>query len=90
MRPKHPDNAGLPARISSDKRACQGFAHLCCAAVPALAISLDNLFFRQRQVRQFHFLGAAAAEQGIVDDEDVPAGLARQRRNGPLDDGRAQ
>ena len=31
--------------------------------------------------QQLYFLGAVAAEQGIVDDEDVPAGLARQRRN---------
>lgn len=40
--------------------------------------------------QQFHFFGAIATEQGIVDDEDVPAGLARQRRNGLLDDSRAQ
>ena len=31
--------------------------------------------------QQFHFLGAVAAEQGIVDDEDVPERLARQRRD---------
>lgn len=31
--------------------------------------------------QQFHFLGAVAAEQRIVDDEDVPARLARQRRD---------
>ena len=40
--------------------------------------------------QQFHFLGTVAAEQRVVDDEDVPARLARQRRNGLLDDGRAQ
>lgn len=40
--------------------------------------------------QQLYFLGAVAAEQRVVDDEDVPACLARQRRDGLLDDGRTQ
>ena len=40
--------------------------------------------------QQFHFLGAVAAEQRIVNDEDIPPGFARQRCNNLLDDGRAQ
>ena len=40
--------------------------------------------------QQLHFLRAVAAEQRVVDDEDVPARLARQRCDGLLDDGRAQ
>lgn len=40
--------------------------------------------------QQFHFIGAIAAEQGIVNDEDVPALLACQRFNGFLDDSCAQ
>lgn len=31
--------------------------------------------------QQLYFLGAVAAEQRVVDDEDVPARLARQRRS---------
>ena len=31
--------------------------------------------------QQLHFLGAVAAEQRVVDDEDVPARLARQWRD---------
>lgn len=34
-----------------------------------------------------HFLESAAAEQRVVDDEVVPARLARKRRDGFLDDG---
>ena len=40
--------------------------------------------------QSLHFLEAVAAEQRVVDDEDVPARLAHQRRDGFLDDGRAQ
>lgn len=40
--------------------------------------------------QQFHFLGAVAAEQGVVDDEDVPAAIARQWRDCLLDDGCAE
>ena len=40
--------------------------------------------------QQLDFPGTVAAEQGVVDDEDVPACLARQRRDGLLDDGRTQ
>ena len=40
--------------------------------------------------QQFHFLGAVAAEEGVVDDEDIPPGLACQWCNGLPDDGRAQ
>lgn len=40
--------------------------------------------------QQLYFLGAVAAEQRVVDDEDVPARLARQRCDSLLDDGRAQ
>lgn len=40
--------------------------------------------------QQLHFLEAVAAEQRVVDDEDIPARLARQRRDSLLDDGRAQ
>ena len=34
--------------------------------------------------QQLYFLGAVAAEQRVVDDEDIPARPARQRRNGLL------
>ena len=40
--------------------------------------------------QQLHFLGAVAAEQRVVDDEDIPARPARQRRDSLLDDGCAQ
>lgn len=40
--------------------------------------------------QQLYFLGAVAAEQRVVDDENIPARSARQRRDGLLDDGRAQ
>ena len=40
--------------------------------------------------QQLYFLGAVAAEQRVVDDEDIPARSARQRRDGLLDDGCAQ
>lgn len=40
--------------------------------------------------QQLYLLGAAAAEQRVVDDENVPAFRACQRRDGLLDDGRAQ
>ena len=37
--------------------------------------------------QQLYFLGAVAAEQRVVDDEDIPARSARQRRDGLLNDG---
>lgn len=40
--------------------------------------------------QQLYFLGAVAAEQRVVDDEDIPARSARQRRDGLLNDGCAQ
>ena len=40
--------------------------------------------------QEFHFLGTVAAEQRVVDDEDVPARLARQGLDGLPDDGSAQ
>ena len=40
--------------------------------------------------QQLHFLGAVAAEQRVVDDEDIPARSARQRCDSLLDDSRAQ
>lgn len=40
--------------------------------------------------QQLYFLGAISAEQRVVDDEDVPARLARQRCDSLLDDGRVQ
>lgn len=36
--------------------------------------------------QQFSFLGAIAAEQRIVKDEDIPPGFVRQRCNGLLDE----
>ncbi len=40
--------------------------------------------------QQLYFLGAVAAEQRVVDDEDIPARSARQRCDSLLDDGCAQ
>ena len=40
--------------------------------------------------QQLYFLGAVAAEQRVVDDEDIPARPARQRCDGLLNDGCAQ
>ena len=40
--------------------------------------------------QQFHFIGAIAAEQGVINDEDVPALLTCQRCNGFWDDSCAQ
>lgn len=40
--------------------------------------------------QQLYLLGTVAAEQRVVDDEDVPAFRACQRRYGLLDDGCAQ
>lgn len=40
--------------------------------------------------QQLYFLGAVAAEQRVVDDEDIPARPTRQRCDGFLDDGCAQ
>ena len=40
--------------------------------------------------QQLYFLGAVAAEQRVVDDEDIPARSARQRCDGLLNDGHAQ
>ena len=31
--------------------------------------------------QQFHFLEESSPEQGIVDNEDVPAGIVRQRHD---------
>jgi len=79
MKPKRPDIASLPAHLSSDKRTRQGSAHSYFAA----ASELVNLVQRCR-------CGAIAAEQGVVDDDGVPADFAHHRRDDFPDDGRAQ
>lgn len=106
MKPKRSDNAGLPTLLSSNKRDYQSSIHPCCAVVPAIDISLDNLVSdslrsvetRMRYTRmsmadsfhvyatdtvvdarpQFHFLRGIATKQRVVNDEGVPAILARQ------------
>ncbi len=54
----------------------------------ALHVHAADMVVDARQ--EFHFLGTVAAEQRVVDDEDVPARLARQGLDGLPDDGSAQ
>lgn len=68
---------------------------VCVPVTPAERGHAKALYVRTADMvvaagRPFHLLGTAAAEQRVVDDEDVPAPSARQRRDGLLDDGRAQ
>ena len=58
---------------------------------PAEREHAEALHVRTADVdQQLHFLGAVADEQRVVDDADVPARLARQRRDSLLDDDCAQ
>ncbi len=44
----------------------------------------------RRRGQQFQLHGGIASEQGVVDDEDVPAFRTYQRRDRIPDDGRTQ